>query len=71
MRSNNLAFDEREISDDDNRSALLEEGGKQQVPFLIDDELGKSMYESMDIITYLTENYVSINNGSGDSLDEE
>ncbi len=31
---------------------LLELGGKQQVPFLVDEEEGIFMYESDDIISY-------------------
>lgn len=32
--------------------ALMALGGKQQVPFLVDEEAGVSMYESNDIIAY-------------------
>lgn len=31
---------------------LVKLGGKQQVPFLVDEEAGVSMYESNDIIDY-------------------
>lgn len=31
---------------------LLRLGGKQQVPFLVDEEAGVSMYESNEIIDY-------------------
>ena len=31
---------------------LVKLGGKQQVPFLVDEEAGVSMYESNDIIEY-------------------
>lgn len=31
---------------------LLQVGGKQQVPFLVDEEQGIFMYESDDIISY-------------------
>lgn len=31
---------------------LMELGGKQQVPFLVDEEQGIFMYESDDIISY-------------------
>lgn len=34
---------------------LLQQGGKQQVPFLVDTETGTSMYESSDIIDYIRE----------------
>lgn len=32
---------------------LVRLGGKQQVPFLVDEEAGVSMYESNDIISYV------------------
>ena len=32
---------------------LLELGGKRQIPFLIDEERGVSLYESDDIIDYV------------------
>ncbi len=32
---------------------LVELGGKQQVPFLVDEEQGIFMYESDDIISYV------------------
>lgn len=39
------------------RTELLEKGGKTQVPFLEDINRGVSMYESLDIIAYLKEQY--------------
>jgi len=48
-----LPYSEKNISDEKNLSELLEKGGKRQVPFMIDDERGTSMYESGDIIYYL------------------
>ena len=36
---------------------LVEKGGKRQVPYLIDEERGVSMYESGDIVAYLAEHY--------------
>jgi glutathione S-transferase len=44
--------------------ALMDKGGKTQVPFLEDTDRGVSMYESNDIITYLSEHY-----GSGQKVD--
>ena len=35
----------------------LRDGGQDQVPFLVDNERGVSMYESDDIVDYLDENY--------------
>jgi len=39
------------------RETLQELGGQQQVPFLVDPEMGESLYESDDIIAYLEEHY--------------
>lgn len=53
----NVEFDLRDISEDESaRQELLEKGGKQQVPFLVDSNKGVSMYESSDIIDYIREN---------------
>ena len=41
------------------RPAVLERGGKEQFPFLVDPNTGKAMYESDDIIRYLYERYGS------------
>ena len=48
-----VTIDERDISDEKNLKELLEKGGKQQVPFLIDEEKDVQLYESDDIIRYL------------------
>jgi len=45
------------LSDDSLRDELIEKGGKKQVPYLEDPEMGEAMYESDDIIAYLKENY--------------
>ena len=51
-------FDLRDITEDESFvTELMEKGGKRQVPFLIDEEKGTSMYESDDIIAYVTEHY--------------
>jgi glutathione S-transferase len=39
------------------RAALVEHGGKMQVPYLIDPNTGSAMYESDDILTYLEAQY--------------
>lgn len=36
---------------------LVVQGGKDQVPFLIDSERGEKLYESPNIIAYLREHY--------------
>ncbi|MCS6912532.1 MAG: glutathione S-transferase N-terminal domain-containing protein [Myxococcales bacterium] len=40
-----------------NRQRVLQLGGKMQVPFLVDPNTGRTMYESEDIITYLLDTY--------------
>jgi glutathione S-transferase len=39
------------------RAALLERGGKVQVPYLVDPGAGTALYESRDILAYLDERY--------------
>jgi glutathione S-transferase len=39
------------------RAALVERGGKMQVPFLVDPNSGRAMYESDDIVAYLESQY--------------
>ncbi|MBY0398947.1 glutathione S-transferase N-terminal domain-containing protein [Myxococcota bacterium] len=39
------------------RDALLEKGGKEQFPFLVDPNAGLAMYESMDIVAHLERAY--------------
>jgi glutathione S-transferase len=52
----NIELDLRDITESDEILAeLVEKGGQQQVPFLVDTENGVSMYESNDIIDYLRE----------------
>ncbi len=52
----NVELDLKDISEDETALAeLLEKGGKQQVPFLVDTERNVSMYESGDIIDHLRE----------------
>ena len=39
------------------RKIVQEKGGKQQFPFLVDENSGVALYESQDIIHYLFKNY--------------
>lgn len=39
------------------RQKLLELGGKEQVPFMVDTTTGIMLYESADIIKYLQQHY--------------
>lgn len=65
MNDMGIERDERKINASDRyESELLAKGGKKQVPFLVvkDDETGEtieSMYESADIVEYLTEHHGS------------
>lgn len=50
----------KDISEDEAAlQELIEKGGINQVPFLVDSEKAVSMYESSDIIDYIRENYAS------------
>lgn len=56
---NHLQLELRDILEDGaHATALIAHGGKRQVPYLIDEAKGISMYESDDIIAYLQNNYV-------------
>ena len=50
---NNIKYNKKDILEQDNLDELLKLGGKQQVPFLVDNDNNKSMYESNDIIEYV------------------
>lgn len=52
-----VELEKKDITDLANTEALVARGGKRQVPYLVDSELGVEMYESNDIIDYLTEHY--------------
>lgn len=43
---------------DERRYKELKEQGKDQIPLLVDREQDRSIYESDDIIAYLTEHYI-------------
>ena len=56
MEQNNIELPMHDIvADDAARERLIEVGGKRQVPCLFID--GKAMYESGDIINYLSEGF--------------
>ena len=48
-----ISLNKIDIADKENEDALIQLGGKRQVPFLVDKERNVQMYESMDIIEYL------------------
>ena len=48
-----LSFELRDIAKPENAAALRARGGKQQVPYYLDEANGVAMYESEDIVAYL------------------
>lgn len=53
-----VQFRLKDISSDSTlKDELIEQGGKSQVPFLIDTDKGVKMYESTDIVRHLEEFY--------------
>lgn len=53
----NLNVEKRNIKDAGVIDELLAKGGKDQVPYLVDDEHNVSMYESSAIVDYLDKTY--------------
>ncbi len=52
-----IAFEERNIADDAVAAELVARGGKEQSPYLVDNEHGVEMYESGAISEYLRAHY--------------
>ena len=48
-----VEYNKIDITDKANEEALIQLGGKRQVPFLVDKDRNIQMYESLDIIEYL------------------
>lgn len=46
-----------EVRDEQAHEELLERGGKDQIPLLVDPERDESLYESDQIVEYLEEHY--------------
>jgi len=53
LDENNIPYNKVDTSNTDNVLKLLSIGGKDQVPFLYNDETDERIYESDDIIDYL------------------
>ncbi len=49
---NNVQYNKVDIAEKMNEDALIQLGGKRQVPFIVDKERNIQMYESSDIIEY-------------------
>ncbi len=52
-----LEINELNIADPGVLDELMEKGGKRQVPYLVDESTGTTMYESADIVDYLEKQY--------------
>ncbi len=53
LDENGLKYNKIDISDKVAEDALIQMGGKRQVPFLVDRDRNIQMYESNDIIEYI------------------
>lgn len=47
----------KDVHDEGVTEELVALGGKKQMPYMVDDEAGVSMYESDDIIAYLHQTF--------------
>ncbi len=56
LNSKNIKYHKFDTSNKDNVLRLLTIGGKDQVPFLYNDETDDKIYESDDIIKYVEKN---------------
>ena len=53
LKENNIKYHKFDIINKDNVLRLLSIGGKEQVPFLYDEDTNDKIYESEDIIEYI------------------
>lgn len=53
MNENNIPYHKFDTTNNDNALRLLALGGKDQVPFLFNEDTNEKMYESDEIINYL------------------
>ncbi len=53
MDENGIKYNKIDIADKSAEDALIQSGGKRQVPFFVDRDRNIQMYESSDIIEYL------------------
>tara|TARA_R110000824_G_scaffold401771_1_gene615377 strand:+ start:78953 stop:79189 length:237 start_codon:yes stop_codon:yes gene_type:complete len=49
-----MEFTLKNIADEGAADELVARGGKRMVPYLVDEDTGVEMYESDDIVDYLT-----------------
>ena len=53
LDENGIKYNKINIENESNEDALIQMGGKRQVPFLVDKDRNVQMYESADIVEYL------------------
>ena len=53
MDENGIKYKKIDISDKASEDALIQLGGKRQVPFMVDKDRNIQMYESNDIFEYV------------------
>ena len=53
LDENGIKYNKINIENKSNEDALIQMGGKRQVPFLVDKDRNVQMYESADIVEYL------------------
>ena len=51
LEQTHIEYNKMDVSNAENHRRLMEIGGKDQVPFMVEDNI--SMYESNDIVEYL------------------
>ena len=56
-----MSFDLKDVTDSTLEAELIEKGGRDQTPFLVDSETGVMLYESQVIIDYLHQQYLPLN----------
>lgn len=59
LNENIIPWNDKNLAQPGVAEELLARGGKQQVPYLVDDATGTEMYESLDIIAYVQARYAS------------
>lgn len=58
LDSSNVEYRLLDINEQENFNKLMKIGKKRQVPFIVDTNTGNVMYESADIIDYLSKEYL-------------
>ena len=53
LEEKGVKYNKINIADKASEEALIQSGGKRQVPFLVDKDRNVQMYESADIIEYI------------------